>query len=228
MKKLFAIILACALLSCAISAGAEDGSVSPAGIWYAGLNGVTLQLSLNEDGSYTRLLPAGFGDPVSGTWEFRDGFVILDGDEASAPEMINENLLTWRDSGLFFSRSAPSFYLPAEPEEAVRPEWFTGYWKSAWADMSGTAVPADIIGDSTDLYIEGTHAALGGGLFGDVFQDLVFENDSLTADLNSGRLTIMMQEDGILRLTLTEAEGRETILYMARTFTDEADPFIEP
>ncbi len=213
MKKLSAVFLAFILL-CSSASPAESVPDSPAaavlGDWYAGFSGVPLHLVLNGDGTYELLLPAAFGESLSGTWEADDIFISLDGSELA---LISSDLLVWRENDLTFTRNVPLTYTPAEIFADAPQEAYEGYWKCFCVDSDGFAVPAAAIGETTDLYMEGTMAALGGPRFGDVFQSFTFDGGVYTADFSGRTLTLAFQADGFLRLSIA-GEDSETVLYM--------------
>lgn len=226
MNKIFVLFLAVILLLVSAAAAvADDSPDSALGDWYDSLNGVPLRFTVCADGSYESALPAVFCDPATGIWEYRRGFLYLDENVNSPMNLVNEKLLLWADNALVFTRDIPAAYQPSDPEEAANLDWYTGYWKSAWEETAGTVVPASTLGDSTDIYIEGTRTALGGPLFGDVFQDFDFETGSLSTRLEDGRgVTIAFQQDGLLRMTLTEADGGNTVLYLSPAYSTVLDP----
>ena len=227
MNKFFTFLLALALLlapGAFAGAGAEE-SDSALGDWYDSLNGVPLRFTVNGDGSYVSALPTVFCDPATGIWEYRRSFLYLDGNVNSPMNLVNEKLLLWADNGLVFTREIPPAYTPSGTEKTADLDWYTGYWKSAWEETSGTAVPASAVSGSTDIYIEGTRTALGGPLFGDVFQDFSFENGAMNTLLEDGRsVTLAFQQDGMLRMTLTDPDGADTVLYLSQAYSSALDP----
>ncbi len=72
----------------------------------------------------------------------------------------------------------------------------------------------DALGFETDIYVEGKRAALGGELFGDVIADLEYDSSAYTCEAGGGNLTLAMQQDGFMRLTLV-ADEKTTVLYLA-------------
>ena len=227
MRKIIAVILI-NLLIFASFASAETTQSSPVeGDWYTSLNGVPLRLSLKGDGSYERALPAAFGEPVSGTWSFGDGFVRLD--DGSALNYLDTGLLIYTKAGLLFTREAPRTYTPPEAIGAAQADWFAGYWKSVYVDVEGTAFPADVWNDRTDLYVEGHSAILGGPALGDVTVKLAEQDGSLATEEGSATAaTLCLQQDGLLRLTVTGSGSAPQIWYMARAFSPLLDGEAKP
>ncbi|MBQ6373334.1 MAG: hypothetical protein IJJ45_02480 [Clostridia bacterium] len=220
MKKLIAIFLVFILLL--IPAALADDVPGPpvAGDWYAELDDIPLHLSLNADGTYSLVFPDEPGGSLEGTWATDDIFVRLE--DGSILTLVSEDLLIWQGKGLRFTREAPRAYVPADllPDAALG--IYAGYWKCAFVDRGDATVPAKAVDDHTDLYIEDTLVALGGPRFGDIFRDFGFADGVLFADVNGQAVTLDLQQDAYLRLTV----GEET-LYLARVITEAPDGEVE-
>ena len=219
MNRIFAILLAfLVLLSSAALAEAEpvDPTLDPAGDWYSSVEDVPVTLSLDPDGGYSFALPAALGAPQTGTWTLDDGFVCMN--DGSALNLVNESRLIWTNRGLFFTREAPALYAPADLMEGATLELYAGYWKCVYVDADGVALPAEALGETTDLYIDGATVALGGPRFGDIFWTFDFADGALTADVNGQRVNLALQQDGFLRLTLPDAA-----LCLQPVITEEAE-----
>ena len=143
------------------------------------------------------------------------GFLYMDG--ASEPDLAvrDDNALMTSDESIFLTREKPFVYAPADPDENTPAELFAGYWKAAYTDVGGTPVPARLLGDETDLYIEGSSAILGGPTLGDTQVKLTLENGALTSDIEGVKVRIQFQTDGCLRLTVTGNESAPQTWYMA-------------
>ena len=184
-----------------------------AGRWFIGLGGTAVELDLKEDGTYALTAP---GAPVrSGTWTVDGSFLYMDG--ASEPDLAvrDENTLTTIDESVFLTREKPFVYAPADPAENTPAELFAGYWKAAYTDVGGTPVPARLLGDETDLYIEGSSAILGGPTLGDTQVKLTWESGALASDTEGVKVRMRIQADGCLRLTVTGNESAPQTWYMA-------------
>lgn len=214
MNKVMALLLAAALLLLAVPALAEADAV--AGAWYAQMGGVTVELTLNADGTYTLNTPG--GDDATGVWTFDNGYLYLDG--ASVPTMATwgRDELRMSDGSAAFTREKPQGYEPAELVPEVPADYYAGYWKCVYVDVDGQALPAAMTGEATDLYIDGENVALGGPRFGDIFWKFTFADGALTADVNGQPVALALQQDGLLRLTLPDAT-----LYLQPALTEEAE-----
>ena len=234
MKRMMSLLLMLSLILASVAAAcAEPLKEDPAvGDWYSSLNGVPLRLTLNADGTWECALPAAFDDAAAGAWTMDDGFVRLDNGAALC--FVNADVLSWAQSSLSFTREPCAGYHPAELLPGASPAMLAGYWKCAFLDVGGIAVPAEAVHENTDLYIESGAAsdgsedilvtdgadgavsidispadidsalpvALGGPRFGDVFWIFDFEDGALSADVNGQTVTLALQQDGYLRLTL--------------------------
>ena len=161
-------------------------------------------------------MPTALGAPQAGTWVLDDGFVRLD--DGSALNLVNEELLIWTANGLIFTREDPALYVPADLMPDAILELYAGYWRCAYIDIGDAIVPADVMDEATDLYIENTTIALGGPRFGDIFWTFDFDSGALSADVNGQAVTLALQQDGYLRLTL-DGESPVT-LYLLPVLTE--------
>ena len=210
MKKLFCILLILVLLMPAVCSCAEDSieSIVIDGTWYSSMNGIPVRLKLSEDGSYTSAAPG--AEPVTGTWEERDGNIFLDGSET--PELtVQDDKLLWNDMAAFFTREEQMVYTPAEIYADFDPALFRGYWKALYVDVDGAACLASALNDTTDLYVEGNSMILGGPLFGDLPVKAESADGALVCTAEGITVTLRMQQDSFLRMTVDT--GEETLTW---------------
>ena len=219
MKKILPLLLTLIMILAAAACRAEG--TDPSGEWYADDLGLVTSLTLNADGSYEIRSAVDAGPGASGTWQKDDGFITLQGDESGILNPI-EDVLKLEPDGPFFYRDKPEFYAPGGLVEDAAPGAFDGYWISGYVEVNGVPVEADLLDDDTGLYIEGCKAALGGELFGDVIVDMEAADGALTLGGASASVTMQMQEDGFLRLTVSAAE-ETMVIYMVSASAD-SDP----
>ena len=218
MKKTIALFLA---LFLACTAGLALAEADVTGLWYADVGGAAAELSLNADGTYRLSVP--LEEEMTGTWKLDDGFLYMDG--SSAPDLATwgEGALILGDYDGVFTREKPWVYAPADPFPDAPLELFAGYWVCRYADVNGSPLPADYAEDRTDLYIEGHSAILGGPRFGDAQVKLTFADGALQCEKDGAQVTIQLQQDGYLRMTVTGADGTAQSLYLLHAPTpDEA------
>lgn len=230
MKKLLLILLAALLLlsyGCAAFAEAdleeivEDETLEPMpesfyplerrilGDWYADFEGLALTLSLSEDGGYALLVPGQAA--MEGVWELLDGYVTLDDGEGGKLLPV-DGVLYWGGPEVLFTRDLPETYVPAEIVSDAQAGDFDGYWKSQFIAVGEGTLLASAVGDKTDVYIDGTSVALGGPLFGDVLVGMELRDGALYYAAGNVSVTLLLQRDGLLRLTLS---GEKTLtLYL--------------
>ena len=216
MKKIFMVLAVIAMIL--VSAAAAGETNDPlAGAWYSAVNGKPIQMNLAEAGTYVLMIPG--METLEGTWEAQDGFICMDGVRPPELTIVDENLLKWSASPLFFTREEVKVYAPAEPKAEPSGDSFEGYWKSTYVDVGGTAVPALAEGDETDLYIEGTSAILGGPVLGDTLVQMTFENGRLFCTEGEETVKIELQEDEFLRLTVTASGAEPKTWYLLPAYS---------
>ena len=208
MKKYFMGIITCMiLLSVLVFAAAENSELPTSGTWYSSFSGIPVRLKLSEDGSYISDAPG--AEPVTDTWEERDGNIFLDGSKTPELTMQDDKLL-WNDMAAFFTREEQAVYTPAEILDVFDPDLFRGYWKAFCVDVDGTACLASALNDTTDLYVEGSSMILGGPLFGDLPVKGESTDGALVCIAEGITVTLRMQQDGFLRMTVDTGEETMT------------------
>ena len=216
MKKFFTVLFAWILLLAPGLILAEVESPAPeaalTGDWFGETQGMILQLTLKEDGSYTAAFPAREGSEVAGTWEFRDGFLYLDGSDVPAVNVLGEDVLKWTELDTFLRREAPLVYTPAEPAADVPADVYNGTWKALYVGVDGAMLMADTLGEPTGAYIEGTNVALTGPLTGEAVLEMTFAEGGLRWAQGDAEITLQLQQDGILRMTTGDVKVYLTLL----------------
>lgn len=218
MKKSFALILVCLLALASMPALAETSDVS--GDWYADLGGAAARLTLASDGTYIFAFPG--RDAVTGIWTPDDGYICLDG--SAIPELyVDGETLCMVEDTVFFTREQPEIYVPGDVRTDLILEMFAGYWKPAFVDVNGTPVPAAAMEDETDLYVEGTHAILGGPVLGDTIVALTFADGVLSSENDGVKVLLQYQQDGYLRLTVAGTDTAPQTWYLISGYSPVLD-----
>ena len=175
------------------------------GDWYALHQGAILLLHIAEDGAYTLSFPGSDLEVSRGTWTVESNQLFLDGGETEPLLVLDESLL-WESAGMVFTREMPQTYVPAGEFYDLQPGDLDGLWKCRFLGVGGLTVTAEAMSDDTVLYIEGENVALAGSFFGNVPLVFAFEDGAMVASLGEGdaavTLTLRLQQDGVLRLTL--------------------------
>lgn len=193
------------------TAAAYEGDLT--GDWYAEIGGMVLQIVLNGDGTYEAAFMDQPESGKGGTWAFGDGGVCLDG--SPTPELLLEGdeLCLWAFESVL-TREAPSVYVPGEPAADQALESYQGRWLARHMAVNGVILSADALDEPVNVYIEGTDGAFTGGLFGDAVAAMTFESGALTLREEGMSLSLQLQQDGLLRLTVDD-DGA-LVLYLVR------------
>ena len=231
MKKLLVILLAALLLLPALAACGKTAAPAPEppeeelvydplptpepplavrllGDWYADSQGLKLTLTLSEDGSYAFHFPG--QEDRTGAWTLSDeNLLCLDGEEGETLLPV-EDTLRWASADLLFTRQAPEVYVPGKLLTDLQPGDLDGYWKSQFVAVGDGTILASALDEKTDIYIEGTRVALGGPLFGDIIVDMAMKDGALTYEKEGVSVSLALQQDGLLRLTV-EGEAPVTV-----------------
>ena len=186
------------------------------GDWYALHQGAILCLSLSEDGAYTLSFPGAALEESRGTWTVESNQLFLDGREDEPLLVLDESLL-WESAGMVFTRELPQTYVPAEEFYDLQPGDLDGLWKCRFLGLGGLTVSAEAMSDDTLLYIEGENVALAGSFFGNVPLVFAYEKDAATASLGEGdaavTLSLRLQQDGFLRLSLETGDPADSVVF---------------
>ena len=225
MKKLLAILLALSLLlvpALALGEG-EAPEAALTGEWYGELNGLVLKLTLNADGTYTALIVTQPDDVKAGTWAYEDGFIHLDGSLLPDINVLSDDVLKWTAFDIFLRREAPETYAPAEPLPDAALELYAGCWKAQYVGVNGAILPSDAIGNDTVLYIEDSDLALTGGIFDETVLEATYADGGLSWSAEGLSITLALQQDGFLRLTLA-ADPETVTLYCLPYYVQGLSP----
>ena len=222
MKKITALLLILALcLGLGPTLGEEESAPGPAGDWYAVWKDITLQLTLQADGAYS-LRVLGTEKALSGAWAEEDGFITLTGDFPCVLS-YDETVLRQAEMSLFFYREPLGGYAPAEVRTDLDASAFNGCWYSRYVLVENAALPAAWAGQDVRMYIEETTAAITGTGFDDEVIPFDYENGVLTAHAEGRDITLQLQQDFALRMTILE-DGKETTLVLSYFFLDSLFP----
>ena len=171
------------------------------GDWYAEANGLLLSLNLAGDGTYTLDGP----DTHTGVWALVNGDLCLDGEAEPTFTPIGQSL-RMENMGLFFDREQPLTYAPAEPLADAQTGSFDGFWKAHFVAVGNGVMLAQALAEDAFVYIEGTNVALGGQRFGDMIRVFTPADGALTLTEGESTISLQLQQDGFLRLTVAGPE----------------------
>lgn len=229
MKKIFSLVLAlCMLLACCASAEAVDLT----GEWFADLFGMSMNLVLNADGTYTMDM---MGEIEEGTWAQTETGVTID-EEMSMVYDAAANTLTMDMDGmaLVFGREAVAAFVAAEARTDATLEEYAGTWNATMISMMGMTVnPADM-GMAMGVIIDGTSITMtsdeGEGMVEDEKVEGTFADGVLTVAVPvegeapegtvAPSLVLTLLVDGTLQME-TSAEGLTMVVYMEPVAAEE-------
>lgn len=183
MKKLLSLLLALCLLVACGAAGAE--AVDLTGAWYGDLFGMSMNLNLVADGTYTMEL---MGETDNGTWAQTETGLTLDDGALTLTYDAAANTLGMEIEGipLVFSREAAAAVGPAEVDTAAVLEDFAGTWSADRVDFMGLVMPIAEMGMGMELVIEEANVTVN-MIEGETVESVVcagtFENAELTIAL---------------------------------------------
>ncbi len=223
MKKLISLVLVLCMACMLIPAMAED---SLAGEWYYSASGVTMTLTLAEDGSASFLMP-GAETASTGSWTL-DGEKItvtiddspLDGTYADGQITLgNENM------SMVFTREKPEEIKMAEVNPDAAAEDFDGEWTPKYVGYNGMVVDVSLANQEMpgvilkDGALSFTGSSSVAAVFGTNALPMTFADGALSFSLSVGEMALNikaeMLQDGMIALTLDV--GMTLILYMEKT-----------
>ena len=224
MKKNIALLLVLVLALClglCPALGEEEPAPGPAGDWYAAWKGVTMQLTLQPDGAYT-LRIAGAEKALSGAWREENGFITLTGDQ-EAILSVDDTFLRQADLDLFYFREPMNTYRPAglkaDPDIAA----YDGGWYSCYVMVEDAVLPAEWAGQDVRMYVENGTVAVTGTRFEQAVVPFTWENGMLSATVGGKNVTLQMQEDFNIRITVKQ-DGKTTVLIMSYFWPESLIP----
>ena len=122
MKKLITVLLA-TMLMFSMTAFAEEADVT--GEWYGTMMGINIAMNFNEDGTYAMTTATSPDNAMEGTWELRDGEVVVDPDtDTEGSFAFDGETLTMEgdDYEVVLTREPVEEFVPAEPVEDAQLE----------------------------------------------------------------------------------------------------------
>ena len=205
MKKWMAAAAAAMMIGTfAFTASAVEVS-DVTGTWYGSLLGMSLELEMSEDGSYTMTM---FGEEEAGTWEIRDDKIVMDaGSEAEGVFSYNEETQTLdgadESSGIefSFSREPVESFQAAEPVADASEEDFNGIWKSGYVEFMGMTVDGASLGLEVTAEVENGHVVMN-------CEGLELEDKAFDCEFADGAYSFSILDEG------TEGESLETGIRM--------------
>lgn len=225
MKKLLATLIALMMLVSAAVCGAAAETADIAGEWYGTVFGLSMTMTLKEDGTYTMSMADEEAEP--GTWSFDGTTLTLDeGSEGETAFAYDGESLSANMEGVdfVFTREPIATYEPAPARADAALEEFSGSWDATTIGMMGMYFSPDMIDAAISLSIDGTtvvmtilqadsepeavtvEAAFADGV-------LTMADPSSTED-SSVQWILSLLEDGTMSM-FTQMEGIEMTYYLS-------------
>ena len=239
MKKLITVLLA-TMLMFSMTAFAEEADVT--GEWYGTMMGINIAMNFNEDGTYAMTTATSPDNAMEGTWELRDGEVVVDPDtDTEGSFAFDGETLTMEgdDYEVVLTREPVEEFVPAEPVEDAQLEDYEGEWVSGMVEAMGVTVDGKAAGLELKAKVEGTTVTLDSGTLGFADQsiDFEFKDGALTFETGmdeaeteaetegisfSTSIKLQLLEDGTMAIYM-EAMGQDVVLYMTPAEAGETE-----
>lgn len=235
MKKLFAIVIALAML---LSAAALAEAADYTGVWYLNAMeaegesyspatfGIEMSIELKEDGTAAGTTAMGAeNETKDGVWEIDGDHVNVTIDDSTLAMTLEDGALIGESDGqkMVFGREKVEVevYVPAAPKADAAVEDYAGKWVSAKIGTEGIYMDAAALGLDFTAAIEGTTITLDGILFPSEAIEATFADGALTYAVEDPEnallagLTAQLLEDGNMSMMVTFSDSMEFILQPA-------------
>ena len=225
MKKLLATLLALTMLVSAVVCGAVAETADITGEWYGSVFGMSMTLTLHEDGTYTMSMAGEEAEP--GTWSFDGTTLTLDeGSEGESAFAYDGESLSASMEGMdfVFTREPIATFEPAPARTDAALEEFSGSWNATTIGIMGMYISPDVIGAGISLDIDGTtvvmtiiqedsepEAVTVEATFAD---GVLTVADPTSTEESSTFWTLSLLEDGTMSM-FTQMEGIEMTYYLS-------------
>ena len=206
MKKMLSMLLVAVMMCTALCCGAMAEAADVTGEWYGSLFGMTMTLTLNEDGTY--VMDMGDDDPSEGTWQLAGQALITDRRADGQITCAYDGSSLYADAGdgmeFLFTREPVAAFEPAAARTDATLEEYAGSWTCTLVSMMGMQLPPEMAEVEMSLVIDGENVTLTLGLFGEPV------TADLTAPFADGAMTLTVPseyedgEDTVFTLQLLE------------------------
>lgn len=225
MKKLLATLIALTMLVSAVVCGAVAETADITGEWYGSVFGMSMTMTLHEDGTYTMSMAGEEAEP--GTWSFDGTTLTLDeGSEGESAFAYDGESLSASMEGMdfVFTREPIATFEPAPARTDAALEEFSGSWNATTIGIMGMYLSPDVIGAGISLDIDGTtvvmtiiqedsepEAVTVEATFAD---GVLTVADPTSTEESSTFWTLSLLEDGTMSM-FTQMEGIEMTYYLS-------------
>ena len=225
MKKLLATLIALTMLVSVVVCCAVAEAADIVGEWYGSVFGMSMTLTLHEDGTYTMSMAGEEAEP--GTWSFDGTTLTLDeGSEGESAFAYDGESLSASMEGMdfVFTREPIATFEPAPARTDAALEEFSGSWNATTIGIMGMYLSPDVIGAGISLDIDGTtvvmtiiqedsepEAVTVEATFAD---GVLTVADPTSSEESSTFWTLSLLEDGTMSM-FTQMEGIEMTYYLS-------------
>lgn len=228
MKKILSAMTALILILSVLCAGALAEAADITGEWYASLFGISVTMSLNEDGSYVLQMDMEDEEPSEGTWEFDGAVLVMDkGSDTEMTLNYDPEAVSFcaEQDGIefLFTREMPVAFEAAPVRADAAIEEFAGAWTCTLIDAMGIQAPPEMMDMYAGVTIEGSSVTLAiPDLLSseEVTVECTFADGALTAIVPSESeyiddmaFTIQLLEDGSMSIA-TSFLDEPMVFYM--------------
>ena len=206
MKKMLSMLLVAVMMCTALCCGAMAEAADVTGEWYGSLFGMTMTLTLNEDGTY--VMDMGDDDPSEGTWKLDGESLIMDEGADGEITFAYDGSSLYADAGdgmeFLFTREPVAAFEPAAARTDATLEEYAGSWTCTLVSMMGMQLPPELAEIELSMIIDGENVNLTLGLYGEPI------TADLTAPFADGAMTLTVpseyedEEDTVFTLQLLE------------------------
>ena len=216
MKKTLSVLLLAALMLVALC-GAMAEAADVTGAWYASVFGMTMTLTLNEDGSY--LMEMIDEEPETGVWKLDGETLIMDEGTEAETTLVCDGTSMTLDLGegleVVFTREPIAAFEPSPARTDATLEEYAGEWVCTMLSAMGAQVSPDLMGVEMSMSIDGEGVVMTLGMFEEP------STVELTAAFADGALTLVFPseyeggEDNVFTIQLLEdgSMSVETVMY---------------
>jgi len=209
MKKVFALILALAMVLCSVAMAETATAVT--GSWYASMAGIVIQLDLNEDGTFAMSL---MGETNTGAWELEGDTLYMErGTEAEVACAVTADSLTAAsgEMELVFTREPIEEFVAPEKVTVDDVAAFNGTWNGTMVSAFGMTFDMDAAQAELGamLGLEDTKVVIDNGsvsMFGQEAEAFEFADGHLKLAAGSEEMdlsvTVDMNADGTIVLEM--------------------------
>ena len=234
MKRMLSVVLAI-LLAVTLPVGVKAAEAADVlGDWYGNMFGISVTMTLEENGTYKMVMPIDTEDATEGTWELSGDKIILDGDESSALTIDGDTLsITEDDMSITFTREPAGNFSGSEPKTDAVLEDYAGNWIGAYVSMFGITIDTAMAGMDIVVTIDGNNVSMASGSL-EINETIPFEfrDGALVVDADTlktlagesfategSSMKLQLQQDGTLCASLSY--GSESVDFYMNPATEE-------